>query len=76
MLCPKCSNDKFRTVDVFRERRFEIGKGWIYDPDVDTRRIMCRQCGSTYLVESQIKYKEVIENKHLRAMILPIWENI
>lgn len=58
MFCPNCSNDKFRVVDVWRERKYRPEKGFVFDPKTDTRRILCLKCKSIFITETQIVYTE------------------
>ncbi len=68
MFCPKCSGDKFRVIDVYREKRFIEGRGWVINVNYDTRRVLCRSCGRQYLEESRIAYTEEFSNNRIKIV--------
>ncbi|HOV92985.1 MAG TPA: hypothetical protein PLC04_07920 [Candidatus Kapabacteria bacterium] len=74
MFCPRCSSDKFRVIDVLRERRYVVNKGWIYDSNTDTRRVICRRCGENYLTETKIIYKEQLDPHKLQIKPVPLFD--
>lgn len=68
MFCPNCSEDKFFTVKVFREKRLKEGK-WHIANGYDTRLVVCRNCGCRYYVESTITYKLVFNPDKNRSTL-------
>lgn len=55
MLCRKCGGDKFRTVDVKRNRKWvEAIHKWVYSDNVDARMVMCRSCHATFWTETHV----------------------
>jgi hypothetical protein len=53
MFCKKCSHDKFTTIKVFRNKNRKDSK-WVYDDDIDIRRVVCDKCGEQYYTRSEM----------------------
>lgn len=66
MFCTKCSQDRFTTIKVFREKRLKDGK-WFNSNNHDTRLVVCRNCGRRYYVESVITYSLVFNSEANRS---------
>ncbi len=69
MFCPKCSSDNWSVIKKYSFRRFVEGKGWVYSDEYDTRRLLCNNCMSVFLVESKIVFKEEFDElKHKKRI--------
>lgn len=53
MFCRKCSNDKFITIRVYRNRCI-VGDKIVYSDDKDVRQIVCEKCGDRIHTETRM----------------------
>jgi len=75
MFCPNCSCDKFDTVKVYRNRRFDpIKRRWRYSDNHDTRKVLCVRCGQAYITETVIIHQVVLLDNG-QSSVPPVNEN-
>lgn len=75
MFCQNCSCDKFDTVKVYRNRRFDpIKRRWRYSDNHDTRKVLCVRCGQAYITETVIIDKVVLLDNG-QSSVPPVNEN-
>lgn len=73
MICPKCGNDKFSVVNVFRNKIYR-NEHWVYSSR-DTRLIICDDCGNRYFTETEIIAEIKFDSSAFRKFIQPLDEH-
>jgi hypothetical protein len=55
MICKNCGCEEFEVVWIKRNRRWSVEKdGWVFDGNVDTRKLLCEDCGNLYYIPASI----------------------
>ena len=52
MFCKNCSNDKFVTIKVFRNKDVKEDGKWCYSDNIDIRRVICDKCGFQFFTRT------------------------
>lgn len=67
MTCDKCGCEKFKVLNVYRNRIRKDGE-WVFAPNRDTRIVLCDDCGSRYYEESSLTM-EILYCEHTMKKI-------
>lgn len=70
MICRKCAGEKFNVIRVQRHA-VRRDKGWLWSNDVDSRIILCEECGSRYLTETRIVEEIQYDFTQMKQLEIP-----
>ncbi|APF16976.1 hypothetical protein Calab_1513 [Caldithrix abyssi DSM 13497] len=70
MICPRCGQDKERVVRVYRNMVYRDGV-W-RRANMDTREIICSECGARYFTETRLTHKIEFDNRLFKKVIVEI----
>jgi DNA-directed RNA polymerase subunit RPC12/RpoP len=72
MLCNNCGSEDFMWPRVKRSKHWIDGKGWTIDNHIDTRIIICNECGTRYYLRSEITHVFIWDETKMKNKIVPV----
>ncbi len=70
MVCPKCGREKERVVRVYRNLIYRNGQ-WKRS-NIDTREIICNECGTRYFTETRLSHKIIFDHRVMKKIIVEL----
>lgn len=73
MMCPKCAADDFTVVKVKRGMRLSSSaRHWVVDDEVDSRLVLCSECGARYWTETRFAVEIRFDDVRMKQMEIPL----